>query len=91
MIEFLNMRFAPTLSEETNVLVAKSATTEKYKIAKIYQRPIACVKVDWLLDSAAKGEAMPIETYEITDIFYGVEVELLELSHAKTNRVKRQL
>jgi hypothetical protein len=85
------MRFASTLSEETTILIAKTTLTEKYKIAKIYSRPIVCLKVDWLIDSYAKNDILPTKHYEIHELFFGVEAVLVEMGRERLARVKRGL
>ena len=43
------------------------------QIAKVYKRPIACVTIDWLIDSDKADSILDLSNYLIKDIFYRVE------------------
>jgi hypothetical protein len=50
------------------------------QIAKVYQRPIPCVSIDWLLQSGKANAILDPQDFAISEIFYGVEAYVVGFS-----------
>jgi hypothetical protein len=48
------------------------------KIARTYEPPIACVTIDWLIDSHRKNKKLPVDKYKIEKLFHGAHVKILD-------------
>ena len=73
----LQLNFSPSLDENTSVLIAKDASSEKFKIARARANSLAVVTIDWLLDSYLEQQVLDPSKYLVTATFYGVEVVIL--------------
>jgi hypothetical protein len=58
------------------------------QIAKVYQRPIPCVSIDWLLQSHKANAILDPQDFAISDIFYGVEAYVVGFSDQLGERIE---
>lgn len=61
------------------------------KIAKVYKRPIACVTIDWLIDSDKANTILDLNTYLIKDVFYGLEAYVFGFKEKDAEKIQELL
>lgn len=57
------------------------------QIARTYQPPIACVTIEWLIDSHRKNKKLPVDKYKVDRLFHGAHVKVLDFNEEKSRRL----